>query len=50
MKTGYIYIYSFGTILFIAVRKALLIIWLCQTLGGMEVLEFYCQKYFVKGN
>lgn len=48
MKMGYIYIYSFHTMLFIAVRKALLIIWLYQTLGGMEVLEFYCQWYFVK--
>lgn len=50
MKMGYIYFYSFGTILFIAVRKALLIIWLEQTLGGMGVLEFYCQRLFVKGN
>lgn len=35
MKMGCIYSYSFGTILFTAVRKALLIIWLYQTLGGM---------------
>jgi len=50
MKMGCIYIYSFGTILFTAVRKALLNLYLYQTLRKVEVLKFYCQRYFVKGN
>lgn len=45
MKMGYIYI-----CLFTALRKALLILWLYQGPRGMEVLEFYCRRYFVKCN
>lgn len=45
MKMGYISI-----CLFTALRKALLILCLYQGPGGMEVLEFYCRRYFVKCN